>query len=774
MLAPATALAIYDFNALVPSPTNPTINGQDGWEVSTFYGTASTPANGYVKSAWGADGSQALYCNPPNGPSGTQMSRPNDASLGMPSFTGPNLQAIETDIYPQCWGVHFGVGYDNNTNGQIDIGTDTGTEVGIRVALGACGGNQWVAGSTTANFSNPFNYQWGRIRMIIDTTANSGQGSGCLFYKLPYNAATWTLVSAAQQVNLNLNPAATDARKAANWNRIFFGCGGADNSGIDNISFESFTPPSDITLSSTAIAENSPANSVIGTLSASPTSSYTYTLVAGTGDTDNGSFTISGSNLQINASPDYETKNSYSLRVKATRDDGGSCVTPFEKALIVTITNQNDNAPIVTDGSVTTNENTAYSGTLPVGSDVDGDSLSYILVSNASKGSVTIANTGTFTYTPNANQSGTDSFTFKANDGIHDSNIATMTITITPAPVIPPPPPVTPTPPAPPLPPMTLKVSLAGTGTGRITSDLGGIDCSPTSSNCTYTVNTPTWVTLTATPEKGSQLNSWTGDPACTATGQVLIVQDTSCTAEFTLKNYQLTANFLGKGRVTGPGIDCPGQCTATYLYGTTVTLTAQATRKMWEFSGWRGCDSQGNITITNDVLCQAVFTPDPNIPNAGDGNGDGLPDAYQDNVVSLPDKVSGTYLTLEAQPATCIISDIYPDLPETQTIKLDHTKKFPQGMLYFDIACPQAQVSVYYHGMSKVYRNLKFYKFGPKIPGDLTTIAWYQLPNIKYEVVMVGEKPVVKGTYTLTDGELGDSTGVDGHLVDPGGVVYP
>jgi DNA-binding beta-propeller fold protein YncE len=25
-----------------------------------------------------------------------------------------------------------------------------------------------------------------------------------------------------------------------------------------------------------------------------------------------------------------------------------------------------------------------------------------------------------------------------------------------------------------------------------------------------------------------------------------------------------------------------------------------------------------------------------------------------------------------------------------------------------------------------------------------------------------------------LTDGELGDSTGVDGHIVDPGGVVYP
>jgi hypothetical protein len=194
----------------------------------------------------------------------------------------------------------------------------------------------------------------------------------------------------------------------------------------------------------------------------------------------------------------------------------------------------------------------------------------------------------------------------------------------------------------------------------------------------------------------------------------------------------------------------------------------------MWEFSEWRGCDSQGTLQITNDALCQAVFTPDPNIPNAGDGNGDGQKDPDQDNVVSLPDKVSGTYLTFEVQPATCVISDIYPDLPETQTVKVDPTKKFPQGLLYFDIACPQAQVSVYYHGMSKVYRNLKFYKFGPKIPGDLTTLAWYPLPNIKYEVVTIGGKPVVKGTYTLIDGQLGDSTGVDGHIVDPGGLVLP
>ena len=40
---------------------------------------------------------------------------------------------------------------------------------------------------------------------------------------------------------------------------------------------------------------------------------HTYTLVSGTGDTDNASFSISGANLLTNTALDYETKNSYSI-----------------------------------------------------------------------------------------------------------------------------------------------------------------------------------------------------------------------------------------------------------------------------------------------------------------------------------------------------------------------------------------------------------------------------------------------------------------------------
>src|SRR5207237_7597330 len=38
---------------------------------------------------------------------------------------------------------------------------------------------------------------------------------------------------------------------------------------------------------------------------------------------------------------------------------------------------------------------------------------------------------GTYTYTPNGNYNGADSFTFKANDGSLDSTIATVNLTVT-------------------------------------------------------------------------------------------------------------------------------------------------------------------------------------------------------------------------------------------------------------------------------------------------------------------------------------------------------
>src|SRR5439155_769298 len=61
----------------------------------------------------------------------------------------------------------------------------------------------------------------------------------------------------------------------------------------------------------------------------------------------------------------------------------------------------------------------------------DGDALSASLVAPPSHGALTLSANGSFTYAPAANFFGTDAFTYKANDGSADSNVATVTISVT-------------------------------------------------------------------------------------------------------------------------------------------------------------------------------------------------------------------------------------------------------------------------------------------------------------------------------------------------------
>jgi ELWxxDGT repeat protein len=88
-------------------------------------------------------------------------------------------------------------------------------------------------------------------------------------------------------------------------------------------------------------------------------------------------------------------------------------------------------APVAGSTTFSTGIDTPVGGTLPA-SDPDGNSLSFSIVANGTKGSPVITNaaTGAFTYTPNAGATGTDSFSFKVSDGQLESNVATVTVTI--------------------------------------------------------------------------------------------------------------------------------------------------------------------------------------------------------------------------------------------------------------------------------------------------------------------------------------------------------
>ena len=99
--------------------------------------------------------------------------------------------------------------------------------------------------------------------------------------------------------------------------------------------------PTNLTLSNTNINENVAPLTVIGNFSTTDVdagNTFTYTLISGVGDTDNNLFTISSNQLKINASPDFETKSSYSILVKTT-DQGGLS---YEKQLTIGVNDLNE------------------------------------------------------------------------------------------------------------------------------------------------------------------------------------------------------------------------------------------------------------------------------------------------------------------------------------------------------------------------------------------------------------------------------------------------
>jgi autotransporter-associated beta strand protein len=99
--------------------------------------------------------------------------------------------------------------------------------------------------------------------------------------------------------------------------------------------------PTDLVLTPASVAENAPIGSPVGVLS--PTDpdageTFTYALVSGTGSADNAWFELAGNALRTRAVFDYETRNSYSIRVRVTDASGLS----FEKAFTIAVTNVNE------------------------------------------------------------------------------------------------------------------------------------------------------------------------------------------------------------------------------------------------------------------------------------------------------------------------------------------------------------------------------------------------------------------------------------------------
>ncbi|MCA9142093.1 MAG: cadherin domain-containing protein [Planctomycetales bacterium] len=148
---------------------------------------------------------------------------------------------------------------------------------------------------------------------------------------------------------------------------------------------ETNVAPTAVTLDNTSVDENAAIGTLVGTLATTDANSadtHTYQLVAGPGDTDNGSFTVDGNQVLTAAGLDFETQDSYSIRVQST-DSFGLTV---EAVIVITVNDVNEAPTEVLLSNDTVSED-AVIGTvvgLLTSSDPDsGNTHTYDLVAGA-------------------------------------------------------------------------------------------------------------------------------------------------------------------------------------------------------------------------------------------------------------------------------------------------------------------------------------------------------------------------------------------------------
>ncbi len=216
---------------------------------------------------------------------------------------------------------------------------------------------------------------------------------------------------------------------------ILFGVMMTDYNSIPRSLASANTSPTNIDLNNTMIAENVVAGTSVGLLSATDPDigdAFVYTLVAGSGDTDNANFVINGAILKTVALPDYESKSVESIRIQVSDQAGGT----FERVFSIQISNVNE-PPTPTNTTHTINEDEILTCTLadfPY-SDPENDALTKVKITSIPvNGKLQLNGTdvtlnqeiiranilsGLLTFTPVTNASGASYATigFRVSDG---------------------------------------------------------------------------------------------------------------------------------------------------------------------------------------------------------------------------------------------------------------------------------------------------------------------------------------------------------------------
>jgi VCBS repeat-containing protein len=154
--------------------------------------------------------------------------------------------------------------------------------------------------------------------------------------------------------------------------------------------------------------------------------SLSATLVSGT---SNGVLILNpDGSFSYTPNPNFNGTDSFTYRA-----DNGSA-TSNVATVTISVTAVNDVPVASNDSYVVLEDNSLVvdaPGVLGNDNDLDGNLLTAVLLSTTTNGVLNFNSDGSFSYTPNPNFNGTDTFTYLANDGTSDGNVAMVTITVT-------------------------------------------------------------------------------------------------------------------------------------------------------------------------------------------------------------------------------------------------------------------------------------------------------------------------------------------------------
>jgi hypothetical protein len=212
-----------------------------------------------------------------------------------------------------------------------------------------------------------------------------------------------------------------------------------------------------------------------------------------------------------------------------------------------------------------------------------------------------------------------------------------------------------------------LSVTVAGTGSGTVTSSPAGISCS--GGTCAHEYDYGTVVTLSAVPSTGAEFGGWSG--ACTGTGSCIVRVDeaSSVTAIFDVQGRSLTVTPSGSGGGTvtsaPAGIDCGSICSASFDAGTEVTLSASPEAGS-EFKGWSGaCSGTGSCKVTMSAArsVSAEFALEQHtlsVNKTGSGTITSSPAGIDCGTTCSAQFAHGTAVTLTASPGPNVATVVW------------------------------------------------------------------------------------------------------------------